>query len=704
MYFVFTPSDVGECFGTDCFASNLGVGPGETSAFCAYHSFFDSNKIYAYQPFAGNGNCTIQSVFPNGQNLDITLSTVSHEMFEANTDPLINGWKGPGGNDDENGDKCSYTKNGGPGFTAPDGTNLVLNGNRYQIQWEWSNAVNGCTKRLDPPAANLSTPSLMDFGTHQAGSASVPLPLNIANTAGSGDANILYIRLGSGSNTRFSIPTIPPTWATLHGGQALPETVAFNPLAPPGIAAGTVIIDTDYTTSTAGVVANEIPVNLAGVVVFAPTISKSFAAPKKVIPGGIIALSFTVGNPNSFAALPGVGFADTLPVGLVVNTPNGLSGSCGGGTITAVAGSNSISLANATLAASASCTFSVNVTAATDGIYINTTGAVFSLYGSGLTATDTLFVAKPPTLSKGFGSVTLLPGGSTNLSFSLTNPNSFVTLNGLAFSDALPAGLLVSTPNGLAGSCDGGTITATAGSNIVTLTNATLSPGASCTFSVSVTAAAFEVGLLTNTTSTVTSNEALPGAAASASIFVGNPFQVRSASNLGIGDSVINITNTGTSSTNAFPAQNGNICVNVYTFSPDEQLISCCSCPVTPDGLDSLSARNDLISNTLTPGVPTSIVTKILASSSATCNASTVSGASVLATGLAAWGTTIHALPVTPGSPSTTYGVTETPFTPATLSVAELTRITTLCGFIQSNGSGFGICRSCRLGGLGATQ
>jgi hypothetical protein len=183
------------------------------------------------------------------------------------------------------------------------------------------------------------------------------------------------------------------------------------------------------------------------------------------------------------------------------------------------------------------------------------------------------------------------------------------------------------------------------------------------------------------------------------------PFQVRYASNLAVGDSVINITNTGASSTVAFPTQNGNICANVYTFSPDEQLISCCSCPVTPDGLVSLSAKNDLISNTLTPGVPTSIVIKVLATTGTTCNASTPgTGANVLATGLAAWGTTIHALPVTPGSPATTYGVTETAFTPSTLSAAELTRITTLCGFIQTNGSGFGICRSCRLGGLGATQ
>jgi hypothetical protein len=40
----------------------------------------------------------------------------------------------------------------------------------------------------------------------------------------------------------------------------------------------------------------------------------------------------------------------------------------------------------------------------------------------------------------------------------------------------------------------------------------------------------------------------------------------------------------------------------------------------------------------------------------------------------------------------------------AAISAAELARITSLCGFIQANGSGYGICRSCRLGGLEAVK
>ena len=186
-------------------------------------------------------------------------------------------------------------------------------------------------------------------------------------------------------------------------------------------------------------------------------------------------------------------------------------------------------------------------------------------------------------------------------------------------------------------------------------------------------------------------------------------FLVNYLANLNVGDSFIDITNTGASSTQAFPVQNGNLCVNAYAFSPDEQLISCCSCFVTPDGLTSLSAKNDLVSNTLTPAVPTSIVVKLIASTAGTdatsCNPATVgTGTNLLASGLDAWRTTLHALPFTPGTPPTTFGATETPFLSSMLSAAELARITGLCGFIQTNGSGFGTCKTCRFGGLGAAH
>lgn len=173
-------------------------------------------------------------------------------------------------------------------------------------------------------------------------------------------------------------------------------------------------------------------------------------------------------------------------------------------------------------------------------------------------------------------------------------------------------------------------------------------------------------------------------------------FQVRYAANLNIGDSVVNITNSGTSGSN--------ICVNVYTFDQSEEMVSCCSCLVTPDGLVSLSAQGDLVSNTLSPATPVNIVIKLVAteaSSTTGCSAGTVG---TLAPGMRAWGTTLHALPpLVAGNPSP-YGVTETAFLPGGLSSEEQTYLTTFCNFINTNGSGFGLCKSCRAGGLGGAR
>ena len=188
------------------------------------------------------------------------------------------------------------------------------------------------------------------------------------------------------------------------------------------------------------------------------------------------------------------------------------------------------------------------------------------------------------------------------------------------------------------------------------------------------------------------------------------PYQVRYASNLALvnADSVINITNTGargaglgfgTSATVV-----GAMCVNVYVYDPSEEIVSCCSCPVTPNGLVSLSAKLDLINNPLTRGVPTSIVIKLLATVpvGGSCNNSALlAGAPVPALGMAAWGTTPHA---NPSAGAGVYAITETAFTPSQLSAGELARLAYGCGVVANVGSGFGICNSCRLGGLGAAR
>jgi len=172
-------------------------------------------------------------------------------------------------------------------------------------------------------------------------------------------------------------------------------------------------------------------------------------------------------------------------------------------------------------------------------------------------------------------------------------------------------------------------------------------------------------------------------------------YQVGYISNLLIGDSYVNLSNSG--AINGFdPA--GRICANVYVFDPSEELISCCTCQVTPDGLRSLSAKQDLVSNTLTPGVPGSIVIKLYGTLpvAGACNAAAPGAAAV---GLLAWNTNLHN-----NTSNGNYFGTEVAFQNATLSATELAKVTSYCGFIQANGSTFGICKSCRFGGLGGAQ
>jgi hypothetical protein len=461
--------------------------------------------------------------------------------------------------------------------------------------------------------------------------------------------------------------------------------------------------------TTNGVSSNEAltgsPSNTPTLTVIAPpSITKTFV-PNKILPGGTTTVSFSITNPNNFVALTGVAFTDTLPAGLVVASPVAGVSTCGG-TATASAGSGTISLSGGSIASSGSCTVTVNVTAP-EGIYPNSVQVTSTNGGVGNTSSATLFVATPPNLTKAFGKVSIGTLSSTTLGFTLMNPNHVVTLDALQFSDTLPVGLVIATPNGLTGSCGGGTILAPAGSTLITVGSAVLAAQASCTFSVNVTATGAAIGLLTNTTSTVTSTEALPGAAASATIFIGDPFQVSYAANLNIGESYVDITNTGANGAPllgpGFGGASGNICANVYAFDSGEELVACCSCLITPDQTVNLGVNRDLTVKTLTGVIPTSVTIKVLATlagpggtgTSCTNTAATV-GTATLANGVAAWGTTLHA------TPTAAFATTERRFLGAALSTGELASIGGRCAFILGNGSTFGVCNSCKAGALGA--
>jgi len=251
--------------------------------------------------------------------------------------------------------------------------------------------------------------------------------------------------------------------------------------------------------------------------VAAPVLSAEFAA-ATAGPGSVTAIDFTIANPDSLIALTGVGVTDTLPAGVTIAAPSGLTGTCGGATITATSGAGAITLSGGSIAASGECAFSVDVVSATEGTKVNLTGAPSSTEGgTGTPATDTLFVAVPFTAQAAFADASVVEGAGTTLTITLANPNVITTLTGAAFAVTLPSGLTIAEPVAVTSTC-AGAVTAGAQTATVALSGGSVAPGDACTVTLAVLTTA--AGRKTLSTGPVTSVQGGDGPSASASLDV----------------------------------------------------------------------------------------------------------------------------------------------------------------------------------------
>jgi uncharacterized repeat protein (TIGR01451 family) len=137
--------------------------------------------------------------------------------------------------------------------------------------------------------------------------------------------------------------------------------------------------------------------------------------------------------------------------------------------------------------------------------------------------TGTAFAqAASAVITKSFDPAVVALDGTSIATITVTNPNAVVPLTNVQFSDTMPAGIDLITQTG--GTCStpatgGGMFTINPGTEFFSSTSAVLAGGQSCTITVRVRGAALGVHL--NTTSQVTSDNAPPGAAASATLTVG---------------------------------------------------------------------------------------------------------------------------------------------------------------------------------------
>ena len=160
------------------------------------------------------------------------------------------------------------------------------------------------------------------------------------------------------------------------------------------------------TLGTTGTITGMSFVPVPHSLVAAPSIGKAFQ-PASIAVSGSSILTFTLANS---AATPqtGVRFSDPLPLGMLVAMPDNAVTSCGG-TVTAAAGSSSITFADGSIAANETCTVSVTITGVSPGVLTNTTGKVISTEGGeGNAATATLTVT-----SSSLQSISLSPFNSS---------------------------------------------------------------------------------------------------------------------------------------------------------------------------------------------------------------------------------------------------------------------------------------------------
>ena len=256
-----------------------------------------------------------------------------------------------------------------------------------------------------------------------------------------------------------------------------------------------------------------------------PTFSLAFS-PSTIGPGSISTVTYTINNSAEAAGVTGLSFTNTLPTGVTVANPSRASTSCIDGTLTATAGSGNVTISGYRLSAVASCTVTLDVTSSTPGAHVNTTGALATSAGSAGTATANLTVdAGRPGFLMAFSPSSITPGADSTLTYTFDNSLNGSGANVMVFSNTLPTGVVLSDQPLSTTTCNSSStpvITAVAQASRIDFSKGSVTAGASCTFSVNVTAA--NAGEYSNVSGALSQNGSNASGAASATLTVGNPF------------------------------------------------------------------------------------------------------------------------------------------------------------------------------------
>ncbi len=305
----------------------------------------------------------------------------------------------------------------------------------------------------------------------------------------------------------------PPTFTPLSGGET-----AFLVRFVTVPASGNCDIFVDVTSSVPGVYVNSIPagaitnsqgttntsaLNATLTVNSGLTVSKQFV-PGTITVGGYSTITITLTNTNTFP-LTGVNLIDPLPnTGLRqlrVRNPANASTTCGAGVVTAVPGSDTVTLTGGEILAQVAavpgtCTITFDVVPFGAGPF--TSGSTTNTIPVGnVTSNEGISNVQPASATLNFTQLTmravkefdptLVYGGADSLlTVTLTNENA-IPLTGANFVDNFPVGMIISAPVFTNTTCAGGVVTANAGDGFFTFAGGTIPPNGSCVVQVRAT-------------------------------------------------------------------------------------------------------------------------------------------------------------------------------------------------------------------------
>ncbi|HPI94973.1 MAG TPA: hypothetical protein PLX38_02030 [Gammaproteobacteria bacterium] len=223
-----------------------------------------------------------------------------------------------------------------------------------------------------------------------------------------------------------------------------------------------------------------------GVVV--PAFSATFV-PDIIGPGANSKLIYTITNGES-NYVTGLSFNNNLPAGVLLSDPANPITSCdmsNGGIFFADDNGTTITLTDAQIPASSSCTVEVNVTSNVAGTYMNVTGDLTSSAGNSGTASDDLTISTSrPGFSKSFSSPAVSLGTPVTLTFTIDNTANSSFIANISFTDNLPVGLIIASPANANQNCNAANFNAVSGTSSISMLGGFLLAGQTCVVTVDV--------------------------------------------------------------------------------------------------------------------------------------------------------------------------------------------------------------------------